>query len=109
MKVRIALFRWARWPDWAPIAATAEQEREKDPDYVQVSDYKEIEFEVLTADQIRERQRGTLEKKRARLIEDHKKDEKNYTEALADLDQRIAELASAPSDPPTEEERPAVI
>lgn len=110
MKMRVALFVWARFPDLIPPQPRRE-DKENDRDYSRVSEWVEVEFPDITEASKRAIQLESLRKQREMMQRDHKAEDEKRSKALGsyldDLDKKIAALEKAPetSEPQAGEER----
>jgi hypothetical protein len=93
MKIKIALFKYGRWPDWAPVVHGPD--RETDTTYYRISEYVEVEFPDLADTDSRAQRLACLKRDRAQLEAIRDKKLTEYTEDAARLDKRIAELSAS--------------
>lgn len=100
MKMRVALFVWARFPDLIAASPRAE-DAHPDPTYTRVSEWVEVDFPDLTDESKRQMQLEALRRDREASIRMYERNgakaEQEHAEDLKRLDTRIAAL-EAPSE-----------
>jgi hypothetical protein len=107
MKARIALYGWRRWPDWKPTALL-DREAVKDADYVRLTEFVEVDFPELSADDARVEKIAVLETERAHVVDRFSKELKSLDDSLREL--RALPAPAAPplsASPEQREESPA--
>jgi hypothetical protein len=90
MKARVAMFRWARWPDWRPSARAEHECTDDDTDHVRCTGWVEIEFPDLTGDALIAARLGVLTTEREQTVA-------KFTKELKRIDESIAELRALPN------------